>query len=194
MNGLEMIQPDTPSLLDRLLRRQTRSFPVEINNYVATTHLSEIKRDAIEKLISDCGQTGSGAKEDCARIYACVLSHMAQDGKISDEETEQLQGLRGALGLSAEDVRDAEARTLLPLYRKRLRESLSDRHLTQGENEQLKGLAQDLGLDDSQTDRLVLNETFMAFEKSTQRTVFASLEDALEHAQQQDETDEADDK
>ncbi|MBC7930667.1 MAG: hypothetical protein H7Z38_08870 [Rubrivivax sp.] len=194
MNGLELITPDAPSLLDRLLRRpQPRSFPIEVNNYVAATPLSEVTRDAVERIISDCGRAGSGVKDDCALVYSRVLGHLALDGKITDEELEQLQRLRGALGLSTEDVREAEARSLLPLYRERLKESLADRHLTQGEDERLKSLARDLGLDDAQTDDMVLNETFRAFEQSTQRTVFTSVEDALEYAQEQNEADDTKD-
>ena len=193
MNGLELITPNTPSLLDRLLRRQTRSFPVEVNNYVASTPLSEVTRDAIERLISDCGRSGSEVKDDCALVYARVLSHLALDGKITDEELEQLQRLRGALALSADDVREAESRSLLPLYRERLKESLADRHLTHGENEQLKSLARDLGLDDAQTDQLVLSESFKTFEQSTRRTVFTSLEEAVEEAERRSESDDAKD-
>lgn len=194
MNGLELISPNTPSLLDRLLRRRpARSFPVEVNNYLATTPLSEVTRDAVERIVSDCGRAGGGVKGDCALVYARILSHLALDGKITDEEMGQLRRLRGALGLSAEDVREAEARSLLPLYRERLRESLADRHLTHGEDERLKSLAQDLGLDDSQTDRVVLSETFKTFEESTRRTVFASLEEAVEEARRQDEAADAKD-
>lgn len=195
MNGLELITPDAPSLLDRLRRRrQAGSFPVEVNNYVAATPLSEVTRDAVERIISDCGRAGGEVKDDCALVYARVLGHLALDGKITDEEMEQLQLLRGALGLSAEDVREAEARSLLPLYRERLKESLADRHLTHGEDERLKSLARDLGLDDAQTDDMVLNETFRAFERSTQRTVFTSVEDAVEYAQQHNEADDAKDQ
>lgn len=196
MNGLELITPDTLSLLDRLLlrRRPAGSFPVEVNNYVATTPLSEVTRDAVEKIVSDCGRAGSGVKDDCALVYARVLTHLTLDGKITDEEMGQLQRLRSALGLSAEDVREAEARTLLPLYRERLKESLADHHLTHGEGERLKSFARDLGLDDSQTDRLVLSEAFKTFEQSTERTVFTSLEDAVEYAREHNEEDNAKDQ
>jgi hypothetical protein len=188
-----LITPDTPSLLERLLRRQARSFPVEVNNYVAATPLSEVTRDAVEKLISDCGRAGSEVKDDCALVYARVLAHLALDGKITDEELGELQRLRGALGLSAEDVREAEAKSLLPLYRERLKESLADRHLTQGEDEKLKSLARDLGLDEAQTDQVVLSETFKTFEQATRRTVFTSLEEAVEAEQRQSESDDAKD-
>jgi len=190
VNGLELITPDAPSLFDRLLRRQTRSFPVEVNNYVATTPLQEVTRDAVEKIISDCGRASSEVKDDCALVYARVLTHLALDGKITDEEMDELRRLRDALGLSAEDVREAEAKSLLPLYRERLKESLSDRHLTHGEDEQLKSLARDLGLDDAQTDRVILSETFKSFEQSTRRTVFTSLEQAVEEAERQSEADD----
>lgn len=194
MNGLDLIPPNTQSLLERLLRRrQARSFSVEVNNYLATTPLSEVTRDAVERIISECGSTDIGVKDDCALVYARVLTHLALDGKITDEEMGQLQRLRGALGLAAEDVREAEARSLLPLYRERLKESLADRHLTQGEGEHLKSLAQDLGLDDSQTDHLILSETFKTFEQSTRRTVFNSVEDAVEYAREHDEADDAKD-
>jgi hypothetical protein len=193
VNGLELISSETPSLLDRLLRRRPpRSFPVEVNNYLATTPLSEVTRDAVERIISDCGRAGNAVKDDCALVYARVLSHLALDGKITDEEMEQLQRLRGALELSAEDVREAEASSLLPLYRERLKGSLADRHLTHGEDERLKSLARDLGLDDSQTDGVVLSETFKTFEEATRRTVFTSVEEALEYAQRQNEEDAKD--
>jgi hypothetical protein len=171
-------------------RAPARSFPVEVNNYVATTSLAEVTRDAVERIISDCECDAAAVKDDCALVYARVLSHLAEDGKITDEEMEHLQRLRGALGLSAEDVREAEASTLLPIYREKLKESLADRHFTHGEGEQLKSLARDLGLDDSQTDNLVLSETFKSFEEATQRTVFTSVEDAIEYAHQHDEADD----
>jgi hypothetical protein len=193
VNGLELITPNTPSLLERLLRRQARSFPVEVNNYVAATSLSEVTRDAVEKIISDCGRASGEVKDDCALVYARVLTHIALDGKITNEELDELQRLRRALGLSAEDVREAEAKSLLPLYRERLKESLADRHLTQGEDEKLKSLARDLGLDEAQTDQVVLSETFKTFEQATRRTVFASLEEAVEAEQRQSESDDAKD-
>jgi hypothetical protein len=194
VNGLEFIPPKTPALLERLLRRRpARSLPVEINNYVATTQLSEVARERVERIISDCGSADGEAKETCAQVYARVVGHLAQDGKITDEELEHLRRLRGALGLSAEDAREAESASLLPLYRERLRESLADRHFMPAEGESLEDLARELRLDDSQTDRLVLDETFKSFEKATRRTVFSSVEDALEEAHRREEADGAED-
>ena len=54
MNGLQVLELTRPSLPQRILRRKPReNAAIELNNYVANTPLTDINRQAVEKVLAD---------------------------------------------------------------------------------------------------------------------------------------------
>lgn len=178
MNGLQVLDLKRPGLADRLLgRRPKENAAVELNNYVADTPLPEVKRAAVEAILSRHGLNHSDAKPAFALIYAQVLRHLSQDKHISDGEQWQLIHLRGVFGLGDDDLRAIRANVLLPIYREAVEASFADSHITPEEREGLEHLSRDLHLDEAEAELITFDEAYRAFEEAMGRGKPAGTED-----------------
>ena len=168
MNGLRVLELTRPSLPERLLRRKPKeNAAIELNNYVANTPLSEITRQAVEKVLVDYKCDYTEAKPALTTIYAQVLNHFLEDRSISDQERDQLTILRQAFGLTEEDARAIDREALLPIYQRAVSDFYADQHLTFGEKEQLERLSRDLRLDEAEAESMALDEAYRVFEETT---------------------------
>jgi hypothetical protein len=147
MNGLEVVELKQPSLADRMLRRKPKvNALLEIQNYLASTPISQTSSDIIQRQLKEYKVTLQEAKEAFAFFYAKVLSHFLRDREISEDEASDLQHLRAVLDLSDKDIRIAEGSLILPLYERAVKEALADHYITDKEREYLDGLQQRLGI------------------------------------------------
>jgi hypothetical protein len=102
MNGLEVRQIKKHGFLGRLFgRTDRRNAIVALQNVLATTAISEIPPDTVDRVF-----------------------------ELSDAETADLRRLGELFGLSDAQVRGAERTVLEPMYRGALKEAASDRVLT----------------------------------------------------------------
>lgn len=147
MNGLEIVELKQPSLADRMLRRKPKDNALlEIQNYLASTPISQMSSDIIQRQLKEYRVTLQEAKEAFVYFYTKVLSHFLSDREISEDEAADLQHLRAVLDLSDEDIRAAEGSIILPLYERAVKDALSDHYITDKERAYLDSLQQRLGI------------------------------------------------
>jgi hypothetical protein len=118
MNGLEVRQIKKHGFLSRLFRRtDRRNAIVALQNVLATTAISEIPPDAVDRVFEQYRLSRRVAEQALCDIYADVLRYCAQDEELPDAETADLRRLGELFGLSDAQVRGAERTVLAPMYR-----------------------------------------------------------------------------
>lgn len=141
-------EPQKPSLLERLFKRQPKiNAFIELNNLLADHHISDISLEQIEAIANKYKTDLSKSyKSELKDLYVQYLQKCFRDNALSDQELDDLKKLKEILLLSNSEVRDLQEKVAKEKYKESFESVVSDGKIDDSEKEFLKRLREDLML------------------------------------------------
>lgn len=95
MNGLQIIELNKVSFMDKVLRQEPRENAfVEINNLLACVPVFKLDRETIDKILEKYNITHEKARSRLLNFYSIVLKHFVSDMTISNSQLQKLTHLQ----------------------------------------------------------------------------------------------------
>jgi len=176
MNGLQIIDLNEASFMDKLLRREPQENAyVEINNLLACVPILRLDREAIEKCLEKHRIEYAEGNSRLLNFYSIILKYFLGDSNLEQAELEKLHHLKYVLRLDDNDVGIIHRNSVQPLYQNYIRKASSDGELTNEEKEVSNKLAERLYIPDDYALELYANEA----SKYLHSVLKTSLEDGM---------------
>lgn len=147
MNGLQIIDLNEATFMDKLLKREPRENAfVRINNLLSCVPLLRISRREIDDCLAEYEISHEKAKSRLVNFYSVILRDFVGNMKISQSQLEQLLHLQHIFSLDNQEVAPINSAILYPLYRNFIRRAISDGELTGEQSRQIRKLSEQLGI------------------------------------------------
>lgn len=143
-------------IIHKLLKKQPRSnFVIEINNLLATKHISDV---TTEDIISIMGKYRSGFSNKVLQglhnLYSDYLVYCLEDKMLSDEEINNLNHLKEILGINDPEIKALHNAITGAIYRKSVHEAVQDGEVSPEEKTFLVSLYKNLALSDELAEKI----------------------------------------
>ena len=159
MNGLEIIDQNEASFMDKVLRREPRENAfVEINNLLACVPIFKLDREAINKSLDKYEVEHEKARSRLLNFYTIILKHFLNDANLDNTELERLHHLKYIFTLDDREISSIHQNIVQPIYKRHVRKAISDGDLTEQESEGLKKIAERLFIPKEFAKKLYVNE------------------------------------
>ena len=147
MNGLQIIDLEEATFMDKLLKREPRENAfVQINNLLACVPILEIDRETINQCLDEHDVSHEKAKSRLINFYSVILRDFVTDLEISKLQLDELLHLQHIFSLQDADIAPINSAVLYPNYRNFIRRVISDGQLTGAQSRQIRTLSERLGI------------------------------------------------
>jgi Chloroplast envelope transporter len=164
MNGLEIIDLNKGSFMQRLLKKEPKENAyVEINNLIAATPTTNIDKQHISSILERYKLSNEKAKSRLIGIYTQILKHFLKDFRISDGEHEELQRLQEVLWLDKNEASWINSAVINPIFQKFVRDTYLNGVVTEQEKSWLERVCEQLRIDEETKMELFTVEAHRAY-------------------------------
>lgn len=142
MNGLQIIDLNKASFMDKILRREpSENAYVEINNLVACVPILKLDRESINNCLAKYEVSHSQAHSRLLNFYSQVLRYFVSDLNISNQQLQELAHLQYIFDLQEKEVNSVKSSILYPIYQNFIRNTVSNGILSDEEKDKLENLS-----------------------------------------------------
>ncbi len=176
MNGLQIIELNRASFMEKLLRQEPRENAfVEINNLLACVPILEVDRETIENCLSRYEITHEKARSRLLNFYSIILKFFIGDLTISNRQLQELNHLQSIFNLDDAEISSIHQAITQPIYKRYVINAVSDGILTDEQKNTLNELSERLRIPKSLAKQVYVGEAGRYLESVLKN----SLEDGM---------------